>query len=117
MYESAKIAETIKNICKEKEVVIKTMLDELGFGSNTMSAMYHGKSIAHDRLAKIADYLDISIDYLLGRTDSPTIRDAGAVLKELPLPPQHQELMSNLSDENLRAVVEFAEHLASKQNS
>lgn len=49
------------------------MLVACDLGSNTMSALYHGKSIAFDSLAKIADYLDCSVDYLLGRTDNPEI--------------------------------------------
>lgn len=49
------------------------MLVAYDLGSNTMSALYHGKSIALDSLAKIADYLDCSVDYLLGRTDNPEI--------------------------------------------
>ena len=46
------------------------MLVAYDLGSNTMSALYHGKSIAFDSLAKIADYIDCSVDYLLGRTDN-----------------------------------------------
>lgn len=46
------------------------MRDICELGSNAMSGMYHGKAIAFDSLAKIADYLDCSVDYLLGRTDN-----------------------------------------------
>ncbi len=38
-----------------------------------MSHLKHNKAIAFDSLAKIADYLDISVDYLIGRTDIPKI--------------------------------------------
>ena len=71
MYTSQDLAIRIKSIAKEKNTVIKDMLAELSLGSNTMSALYHGKSIAFDSLAKIADYLDCSVDYLLGRVDTP----------------------------------------------
>ena len=71
MYTSQDLAIRIKAIAKEKNTVIKDMLAELSLGSNTMSALYHGKSIAFDSLAKIADYLDCSVDYLLGRVDTP----------------------------------------------
>lgn len=73
MYNSHNIAIIIKTTAKEKNIVIKQMLSECELGSNTMSAMYHGKSIASDSLARIADYLDCSVDYLLGRTDNPEI--------------------------------------------
>ena len=73
MYDSHNIATTIKTIAKEKNIVIKQMLSDCELGSNTMSAMYHGKSIASDSLARIADYLDCSVDYLLGRTNNPEV--------------------------------------------
>lgn len=65
MYDSHNIAISIKQRAKAKNVVIKIMLEELNLGSNTMSAMYHGKTIASDSLTRIADYLDCFVDYLL----------------------------------------------------
>ena len=75
MYDSHNLAIMIKARAKEKGIAIKDMLSELSLGSNTMSALYHGKSIAFDSLAKIADYLDCSVDYLLGRTDDANDSD------------------------------------------
>ena len=71
MYDSHNLAIRIKSVAKSKKKVIKDMLIACELGSNTMSAMYHGKSIAFDSLAKIADYLYCSVDYLIGRTDNP----------------------------------------------
>lgn len=73
MYKSLNIAELIKIRSKQRGIVIKDMLSELKLGSNTMSNMRHGRMIAADSLAKIADYLDCSVDYLLGRTDVPEV--------------------------------------------
>lgn len=73
MYKSHNLASRIKEIAKSKDIKIKQMLTHCGLGSNTMSALYHDKSIAYDSLAKIADYLDCSIDYLVGRTDVPEV--------------------------------------------
>ena len=68
MYESHNLAIAIKQKAKEKNITIKDMLSDLSLGSNTMSGLYHGKSIAYDSLAKIADYLECSVDTLLERT-------------------------------------------------
>lgn len=68
MYESHNLAIMIKRKAKEKNITIKDMLSDLSLGSNTMSGLYHGKSIAYDSLAKIADYLECSVDTLLERT-------------------------------------------------
>ena len=73
MYKSLYIAENIKLYAKQKGVVLKDMLSDLSLGSNTMSNMRHGRMIAADSLARIADYLDCSVDYLLGRTDNPEV--------------------------------------------
>lgn len=73
LYNSPKVANLIKNYAKLKKIALKDMLTELNMGSNTFSHMLHGKSIAFDSLARIADYLDCSVDYLLGRTDDPEL--------------------------------------------
>lgn len=74
MYESTAIAEKIKIIAKQKKIQIKTMLEECGLSKNTLSSMLSGGSTPKsENLAKIADYLDCSVDYLLGRTDKPEV--------------------------------------------
>ncbi len=78
LYNSSDVANRIKSYAKYKNVVLKDMLIKCDLGSNTMSALYHGKCIAFDSLAKIADYLDCSVDYLLGRTDIVSYKPAPA---------------------------------------
>lgn len=73
LYNSLHIAEMIKTRSKTQGIAIKDMLIELELGSNTISHMRHGRAIASDSLARIADYLDCSVDYLLGRTDNPEV--------------------------------------------
>lgn len=73
LYNSPDVASAIKARAKEKNIAIKAMLTNVGLGINTLSHMNHGKSIAFDSLARIADCLDCSVDYLLGRTDNPEV--------------------------------------------
>jgi transcriptional regulator with XRE-family HTH domain len=50
------------------------MLTELGFSQSLLSDMKRYNNVpSSDKLAKIADYLDVSVDYLLGRTDKPEV--------------------------------------------
>lgn len=72
MYISNNIAEKIKIVAKEKGIPVKKLLEDIGLGFNTMSNMKTSMPKA-DNLAKIADYLDCSVDYLLGRTDVPEV--------------------------------------------
>lgn len=68
MYRSQDVAKRIKQTAKERDVSIRQMLSEIGLGLNTMANMKTSMPKA-DNLAKIADYLQTSVDYLLGRTD------------------------------------------------
>lgn len=70
MYNSNNIAERIKIQTKLSGSTVKQMLEGVELGFNTMSNMKTSMPKA-DNLAKIADYLDCSVDYLLGRTDNP----------------------------------------------
>jgi len=72
MYSSAKVAEQIKSLAKSKGISVKKLLEDVGLGFNTMSNMKTSMPKA-DNLARIADYLDCSVDYLLGRTDKPEV--------------------------------------------
>lgn len=47
------------------------MLRGLNLGSNTMSMLLHGRAPSVITVARIADYLGVSVDYLLGRVSSP----------------------------------------------
>ena len=73
MYESTKVAEIIKATSKTKGIQLKNMLVDLELNKNTLSNMYNGSMLKADSLARIADYLDCSVDYLLGRTDKQEV--------------------------------------------
>ena len=68
MYNSIEIAERIREISRIKNIVIKDMLNEIGLGKNTLMNFKTSMPKA-DTLARIADYLQCSVDYLLGRTN------------------------------------------------
>ena len=73
IYDMQEIANRIElriNDCGYKK---KTMLADLNLGINIISHLAKGQVISSVNLAKIADYLDCSVDYLLGRTNNPTI--------------------------------------------
>lgn len=74
MYNSLVVANRIKSLSKVKRIIIKDMLFECGLSKNTLSSMLSGGSMPKsENLAKIADYLNCSVDYLLGRTNNPEI--------------------------------------------
>lgn len=88
MYYSQDVAKKIKIQAKEKKVSVKQLLLDIGLGFNTMSNMKTSMPKA-DNLAKIADYLDCSVDYLLGRTETIELTDLSeefisATIKQFP---------------------------------
>lgn len=71
MYITREIADRIKLRLKNQDVNTKDMLSDLDMGINAISEFAKGKQMSCISLARIADYLDCSVDYLLGRTDVP----------------------------------------------
>lgn len=74
MHNSQTVALTIKTLAKKKKIAIGQMLSDCDISKNTLSSMQSGGYLPRvENLAKIADYLDCSVDYLLGRTDNPEV--------------------------------------------
>lgn len=64
----------IKALCKEKGIAIKKLLEDADINRNFIYALEKSGQIpSADKLERIADFLDCSVDYLLGRTDNPVV--------------------------------------------
>lgn len=57
--------------CLKKGTKPNPLAKELQIASGSMTAWKSGKLPNGETLLKIADYLNVSVDYLLGRTDNP----------------------------------------------
>jgi len=68
MYISQEIAERIKTIAAKKNVKLGEMFADIGISTNTLHNMKTSMPKA-DTLALIADYLEIPLDTLMGRTE------------------------------------------------
>lgn len=79
-YEPSIIAQKIKKECMRHNVTVKDMLQELSANKDTIYHMTRGTAISYITLARICDYLNISIDTLLNRpapaTPAPSNLDA-----------------------------------------
>lgn len=74
MNNSQEIAISIKLLAKSKKIAIGKMLADCKLSINTLSSMQSGGYYPRlEAIARIADYLDCSVDYLLGRTDNPEV--------------------------------------------
>ncbi len=69
MYSAQVTKKRIMDLCKNQSA--EQMLKDCDLGVNAIRQINDTKGIASFSLAKIADYLNVSVDYLLGRTDNP----------------------------------------------
>lgn len=60
-------AKRIKELAKKQGITVKKLLTDCDIGVNTVGKMANGTDVTSQTLVKIADYLDVSVDFLLGR--------------------------------------------------
>ena len=63
-------SDRLLNLIKEKGITNKKLLDDLNINKNAIVSWAKRENTPHgETLAKIAEYFDVSVDYLLGKTD------------------------------------------------
>lgn len=72
MCDTQNIAFMIKKTAKSKNITVRQLLENCKLNINTISELSKGKQISYLSFATIADNLDCSVDYLLGRTSNPS---------------------------------------------
>ncbi|MEZ3496540.1 MAG: helix-turn-helix domain-containing protein [Lachnospiraceae bacterium] len=71
---NAQSATIIKNSCKSKAISVSTLLTDCHIRKSLIYDMEkRDKTPSAEILEQIADYLDCSVDYLLGRTSIPEV--------------------------------------------
>lgn len=73
MYNLQLIEDRIMSIAKQQKLSKNKLLINAELNKSVFDNMKKGQIPSVDKLHKIADYLDCSVDYLLGRTDNPKI--------------------------------------------
>lgn len=66
--------EKIKELADNLGISLTKLEEDLGYSRNTLYKLKSQKPNA-ERISEIADYFNVSTDYLLGRTDNPAIAD------------------------------------------
>ena len=68
------VALRIRDLLTDRDIKHKTLASHLGIGQSTFGNYIRGtRTIPYDALVQIANYLNVSTDYLLGRTDIPEV--------------------------------------------
>lgn len=119
MYTAQFTIERIQKIIKKRGLLQKNVLSDCGLSENTLKSMTDNRGMASFNLAKIADYLNVSVDYLLGRTDEPELKNISNVIK---IKGNNAHNISNIStgkvsSEDIDEVVEMLKGLTLVQRS
>ena len=76
--------EKIKELAQKRGISLQKVAEDLGYSINYLYTLKE-KTPKSDRLQEIADYFNVSTDYLLGRTDNPNIATDGDASAPLDL--------------------------------
>lgn len=89
------VFDRVKKLAEKQGISIVELEEKLDFGRNSLYS-WKKKTPNGDRLKKVADFFNVTTDYLLGRTPTPTFsrRDERDVQKTL------EEMIEGLSDKN-----------------
>ena len=103
------MVEQIKNLCKKNNTSIKALERILGFGNGTVRR-WDTHTPGHDKLMKVADYFNVSIECLLGdpeKEKSPVVSNEAS---EIDI--QILNALKELSEEQKAQALDFALFLA-----
>jgi len=68
------LAERLKELRLKKNIKQSELGKIVGLSDNAISDIERGYRLTSiEKLAALADYFDVSVDYLIGRTDNPKV--------------------------------------------
>lgn len=76
--------EKVRELARKKGLSLNQVEEKLGYSKNTLYSLKRQK-VSSERLQEIADYFNVSTDYLLGRTNNPNIAKDGDASAPLDL--------------------------------
>lgn len=77
----------IKELAQKQGLSINLLEEKLGYSRNTIYNLKTSKP-STERISEIADYFNVSTDYLLGRTDNPRIASDASIIDTDPIEEQ-----------------------------
>lgn len=107
----------IRNLRENGRLTQLELSKQLNVSNTTLSQYESGQRIPSDDIKiKIAEFFNVSVDYLLGKTDTKT----KAAQDGPPLSQEQKELLSIISDlpsDDIKKALEYVEFLKLKRNS
>jgi len=108
----------IKKLRNEKGLTQERLAKKIGLSRGSLSMIEINKREPDNKtLQKLADFFDVSVDYLLGRTNERLTADKikeAAVTYQAPIIDCSDDTMNNLPEEAKRSIEEFKEYILKK---
>ena len=103
----------VKELSQKRGISLSKLEETLGLGKNSIYALKRNQPSA-ERSQEIADYFNVSTDYLLGRTDNPKIASdevAGYTTEDLRKMARNAKTFDGkpLTDEDVEAITNIIE--------
>ena len=112
MKSSQEIATSIKQLATEQGKPIKELVSECGLSKNALSSMQSGGYMPRlENICKIADYLGVSVDFLLGRDRKSPDEESIPIRTSEIL----RDQLRKLSDESLIMLRDYTRFLLWRQ--
>lgn len=102
----------VKKLADEQKISLKDLAIKLNMGSNIIYK-WKAQIPSGENLQKVADYFDVSTDYLLGRTETPSF----SAKDERDIQRMIDEMVNGLSNEHSLAFMKNGESELSKEDA
>ena len=79
-------------LCKQCGVKPTPLIKELGYSAGNIKRWENGATVNSDILVALAEHFKVSVDYLLGRTETPFIEHDELSADEIKLVTDYREL-------------------------
>lgn len=103
------LLEVIKKLCKKRGISVTMLENELELPDNTIY-QWKNRTPSVDRLQVVADYFNVSVDYLLGRTENPHLNNE--VPKEAATIAAHID--DDATEEDMQKILEYIDFIQQK---
>ncbi|RPA65068.1 XRE family transcriptional regulator [Aerococcus agrisoli] len=100
------LLDRVKELSKKRDMRVADLEDALGFGRNTIY-QWNKRTPGSDKLEKVAEYFNVSTDYLLGRTDNPKVNTDDTLLAA--------HIEDDITEEEMEEIKQFIEFIKSKR--
>ncbi len=105
--------ERVKELAKKQGLSLNALEEKLGYSKNSLYSLKK-QNVSIDRLEEIANFFQVSLDYLKGRTDNPKIASneaAGYTTEDLRKMAKNAKTFDGkpLTDEDVDAITNIIE--------